>query len=207
MISINVSGYSFSSGAGEKSIYKFYKTKIENAFSGTNEEMAGRVSTLGKFFTKHIKSKLNDGNPNYTATGRIRQSKRLITMIGATSTNERTESGTSRSYTFKYTFPENFGTEYGYPLGNKQSKLNHVDHVAKWVLDKGIFTYKGAIVGDIKAAKRVAMAMIVSGKGKERKFNVPEWYIIDLKNTDIQQELRKYVKLYHYTWIKKWNNA
>lgn len=206
MITINIVGEKHSGGK-TVGIFPAYQAHLANVIEGTRGEMIGRTTPLGKFFTKHIKGKLAKGNPQYVSTGRIRQSKNLITIDK--SSTKTTKGNTS--FFFKYTFPRNFGVEYGYPLGLKETKLRHVDHIAKWIMDKGIFIYtsRGKEVKITKQyqARSVAFIMIKKGEGKQRKFNVTNWYKIDFSDSEVAGELRKYRSLYHFTFINQWNNA
>ena len=212
MINIDVKGTVFLRD-GKTEDVNFFKSRFEKTSNAANSTVAGRVSALGKFFTSHIKEKLKNnkptgGNPNPNATARLVTEPRLVTMQDAK----------DGLYTFKYTFPKNAGTEYGYPLGSAYSFLGGSHKkgfggglLAKWIMDKGGFTYtnKGKTVVITKRwqAASVAWIMQEKGKGKKRKFNVPFWYKISFDDNIIKDKLNEYRELYHYTWIKKWNNA
>lgn len=206
MITVNVVGEVHARGK-TTGIYPAFQAHFDNVIKGTRGEMIGRATGLGKDLTKHIKRKLRDGNPEYSATGRLAAAKNLITINKkATTTKEG-----NTSFFFKYTFPKNNGVEYGYPLGFEGTKLRNIDNISKWIMDKGIFTYtsRGKEIKITKPyqARSVAFIMIRAGKGKDRKFNVTNWYKIDFSDSDVSDKLRQYRSLYHYTFIKQWNNA
>jgi len=212
MITINVYGSVFENGK-KVTIYNALKTHLDDSLEGSKRDMESTVRGLGKFFTKHIQGQLRKNKPKGKhrpiATGRIFESSNLVTLGNDASVVQ--EDGGTR-YFFNYTFPKNFGYEYGYPLGDISSKLSAKDgHLAKWIMDKGGFKYiTKNKSGDIKSveitkpyqARSVAFIMQKSGEEHDRKFNVPNWYVITRTNTEIQKKMNS-LKNLRFSILKK----
>jgi len=206
-------------------LYKGRKTKLVDAFVkhhtdvvvGTTKEMNARFSPVEKALTSHIKQNLKSGNPRPIGTGRIMTADRLLKLNESKTKTIQTSSDGVKGmaeYTLDYIFPKNGRVEYGYPLGDKYTKLGYKgkDHLLRWLQSKnqyygGIFYYKNRHGKRIEITKpyqykSVVFAML-RGQKLERLGNVPNWYIVRDTDTLVSKTLKKYSENWYNNSYKK----
>ena len=227
MLELRVEGKTYVKGK-QVALDNYFRGYFNYVFEESTKANYAKIRPVSKLLTRHIKDNLKNGNSKYIASGRIAASDRLMDLDKSLTEIYKTDDSIASSVAFVYKFPKNDGTEYGYPLGSKYSKIGRTKdailRLAEWVELKSKFypsifkywSYKSSkasgkikkfVVPTKKYQFRSIAYAIAKNQGKIRKYNVHQWYKINIDKNDVKSYLERYKNLTIKSLKETFNNG